>query len=88
MATAETQHDNASGTADANVGGGAAAGAAQPRDNYTPPSADVLQQAGDLKIKDESGNGIAFKSLYEGQSGRQLIIFIRHFFCGVRIVSQ
>ena len=87
MATAEAQHDNASGTADANVSGGTTA-AAQPRDNYTPPSAEVLQQAGDLKIKDESGNEVAFKSLYEGQSGRQLIVFIRHFFCGVRIVSQ
>lgn len=57
--------------------------AAKLQDNYALHDAKTLQEAGELKIKDESGNEVAFKSLYEGQSGRQLIIFIRHFFCGV-----
>ncbi|KXT02722.1 hypothetical protein AC578_5430 [Pseudocercospora eumusae] len=48
------------------------------------PSPQALAQAGDLKIKDQDGNEIPFKQLYTGKADneRQLIIFIRHFFCG------
>ncbi|KAF7196419.1 Peroxiredoxin-like 2C [Pseudocercospora fuligena] len=48
------------------------------------PSPQTLAQAGDLKIKDKDGNEIPFKDLYTGKADneRQLIIFIRHFFCG------
>ena len=53
--------------------------------HYKLPDAKTLQQVGELKIKDENGNEIPFKSLYENQPGQQLIVFIRHFYCGVRI---
>lgn len=56
----------------------------QSQDNYSIHDAKTLREAGELKLKDEKGKELPFKSLYEGQSGRQLIIFIRHFFCGVR----
>ena len=52
--------------------------------HYKIPDTKTIQEAGDLKIKDENGNEFAFKSLYESQTGRQLIVFIRHFYCGVR----
>ena len=49
------------------------------------PDEKTLAEAGELMIKDENGNQVAFKSLYTGKPAeeRQLIIFIRHFFCGV-----
>ena len=52
--------------------------------HYTLPDARTLKEAGDLPIKDENGGEIQFKSLYEDKPGRQLIVFIRHFYCGVR----
>jgi hypothetical protein len=51
------------------------------------PDEDMLQAAAELPILDEKGNVRSFKSLYSGSLaiGRQnLIIFVRHFFCGVR----
>jgi hypothetical protein len=51
---------------------------------YKLPDAQTLQEVGQLPVKDENGNEIPFKSLYEDQPGRQLIVFIRHFYCGVR----
>lgn len=50
------------------------------------PSPSVLAEAGDLTIKDSAGNTVPLKSLYADKpsSEQQLIIFIRHFFCGVR----
>ena len=51
---------------------------------YELPNAQTLQQVGELPVKDENGKEIRFKSLYEDQPGRQLIVFIRHFYCGVR----
>ena len=53
-------------------------------EQYKLPDTKTLQEAGGYMIKDENGKETAFKSLYEAQEGRQLIIFIRHFFCGVR----
>ena len=53
--------------------------------HYALPDAKTLQEVGEMKIKDENDNEIAFKSLYEGKEGRQLIVFIRHFYCGVRL---
>ena len=44
----------------------------------------TLKEAGELLITDEYGKSIPFKQLYEGKGGQQLIVFIRHFFCGVR----
>ena len=50
---------------------------------YALPDAKIPQAAGELKIKDENDHEITFKSLYEGKEGRQLIVFVRHFYCGV-----
>lgn len=49
------------------------------------PSKQVLEEAGNITIKDKDGNEIPFKSLYldKPQEERQLIVFVRHFFCGV-----
>ncbi|CAK4032469.1 Hypothetical predicted protein [Lecanosticta acicola] len=48
------------------------------------PDPKTLAEAGELPIKDENGNEVAFKTLYADKPAheRQLIIFIRHFFCG------
>lgn len=54
-----------------------------PPDTYTLPSASALAKAGALLILDEHNISVPFESLYKDQPGRQLIIFIRHFFCGV-----
>ena len=52
--------------------------------HYELPNAQTLEEAGELKIKDEYGKEIQFKNLYANKQGQQnLIIFIRHFFCGV-----
>jgi hypothetical protein len=49
------------------------------------PSKEALDKAGEHMIQDENGNEIAFKTLYTDKPAdeRQLIIFVRHFFCGV-----
>lgn len=52
--------------------------------HYQLPDAKTLEEAGNLPIKDENGNEVLLKSLYENQTGRQLLVFIRHFYCGVR----
>ena len=41
--------------------------------HYKLPEAKMLREAGELKIKDENGNEIPFKSLYENQPGQQLV---------------
>ena len=54
--------------------------------HYELPDAQTLKEAGELWIYDESGAHIQFKQLYENKKGtQQLIVFIRHFFCGVRL---
>lgn len=49
------------------------------------PTEAALSEAGEIMIKDKDGKEIALKSLYTGKPAdeRQLLIFIRHFFCGV-----
>ena len=47
-----------------------------------PPSKSELQRVANLPILDASGKSHSFKSLYEGKT-KVLIVFIRHFFCGV-----
>lgn len=54
------------------------------------PSRSALEKIADLSVFDVDGNSIPFKSLYwsdSDDSKRVLIIFIRHFFCGVCIVA-
>jgi len=50
---------------------------------YDLPDAKTLEQAGELEIQDKEGKKIKFKSLYADQGKMHVIIFIRHFFCGV-----
>ena len=54
------------------------------------PSKVILDTAADLPVLDSNGNSVPFKSLYwpktvvEHELGKRvLVIFIRHFFCGV-----
>jgi hypothetical protein len=50
------------------------------------PSEATLEEAGNVPIFDADGNSRPFKSLYSGNQAigeQQLIIFVRHFFCGV-----
>jgi hypothetical protein len=49
------------------------------------PTKSALGEAGEIKIQDKDGKEIALKSLYTEKPAneRQLLIFIRHFFCGV-----
>lgn len=52
-----------------------------------PPTPAALASAGEIPVYDSVGNSRLFKSLFsvgEVVGDRQLIIFIRHFFCGVR----
>jgi hypothetical protein len=50
------------------------------------PSQEVLSRVEDMNLLDQDGKTIPFKHLYSGPNvaRRVLIIFIRHFFCGVR----
>jgi len=51
------------------------------------PSRETLAEAGKIPIYDADGSSRPFSSLYEGDLAigeQQLIIFVRHFFCGVR----
>ena len=48
-----------------------------------PPTKAELDAVADHCVQDADGNKIPFKQLYEAKP-RVLIIFIRHFFCGVR----
>jgi hypothetical protein len=50
------------------------------------PTQKTLKKIENLPILDADGKSIPFKNLYTGPNvaRRVLIIFIRHFFCGVR----
>lgn len=50
------------------------------------PSKGDLERIADLPVLDDVGEAHTFKSLYSttSEARRVLIIFIRHFFCGVR----
>lgn len=50
-----------------------------------PPSGDVITKVEDYMVLDNKGEKHSFKSIYDGpdSTGRVLVIFIRHFFCGV-----
>lgn len=54
------------------------------------PGSEALEKAGDIPIFDSAGNSRLFKSLYtvgDVVGDRQLVIFVRHFFCGVCIIQ-
>jgi hypothetical protein len=48
------------------------------------PTEQDLKRVGDLLVLDAKGQSRPFKGLYQGEgvAPRQLIIFVRHFFCG------
>lgn len=49
------------------------------------PSAEVLRKIENYVVLDRDGKSRPFKSLYTGKhvARRVLVIFVRHFFCGV-----
>ena len=50
------------------------------------PSKAMVDRAADLTVDDAQGRAVPFRELYRAESGhkrRVMIIFIRHFFCGV-----
>lgn len=50
------------------------------------PTNDEVAKCADMLVLGADGESRPFRSLYsgEGVASRQLIIFVRHFFCGVR----
>lgn len=53
--------------------------------NNEPPSVETIRKVEDYEVFDNKGEKHSFKSIYDGPdtTGRVLVIFIRHFFCGV-----
>lgn len=51
----------------------------------TPPDKKMLEMVNGLMILDEDKRKHTFKTLYSGRE-RTLVVFIRHFFCGVRLL--
>jgi len=53
--------------------------------NNALPSQETLRKLDDYVVLDRHGQSHPFKSLYSGPNAarRVLIIFVRHFFCGV-----
>lgn len=52
------------------------------------PDKDAIVEAGEVMIYDSEGNERAFKTLVSGETcigEQQLVIFVRHFFCGVSL---
>lgn len=52
------------------------------RTDNTIPTAATLQRTAELPVLDREGKQHAFQSLY-AQPGQTLVVFVRHFFCGV-----
>jgi hypothetical protein len=54
------------------------------------PTQATLKKIQNLPILDVDGKSIPFKNLYTGPNvaRRVLIVFIRHFFCGVRLIHS
>jgi len=54
------------------------------------PSAETLKRIENYMVLDKDGRSHSFKSLYSGSHAarRVLVIFVRHFFCGVSFLSS
>jgi hypothetical protein len=52
------------------------------------PTQKTIRKVADLPVLDKDGKSIPFKSLYSGPmvARRVLVIFVRHFFCGVSTI--
>ena len=76
-----------SATMSASGNAGPSANDAQARAQYRRPSEQVIVQAGEVTVYDAEAKPTQFKSLYDangnGKRKHVMIIFIRHFFCGV-----
>lgn len=53
------------------------------------PSLELLRKVQDFSVLDKDGKSRPFKSVYSGPNvpRRVLVIFVRHFFCGVGVLS-
>lgn len=58
------------------------------KEQYAVPDEKTLAKVGEFEIFDEQKNKTPFKDLYKSAEGKHLIVFIRHFFCGVRTFSH
>jgi hypothetical protein len=58
--------------------------------NDKPPSASDLHKVENHEVLDNKGEAHTFKSIYGGPDStkRVLVVFIRHFFCGVSLFKQ
>lgn len=55
------------------------------------PDRGTLAAAGEVSIYDQMGNKRAFRTLFTGLDAigdRQLVIFVRHFYCGVSCIGS
>lgn len=52
--------------------------------DYAKPDEKTLREAGELEVLDGGGKAIPFNQLYNTEN-RQVIVFVRHFFCGVSV---
>lgn len=54
------------------------------------PTSETCHNIEDYELLDREGKKHSFKSLYDGptSAGRVVVIFIRHFFCGVSTFSN
>lgn len=81
----ETETPFSDGSTTANGVDNTADFAGEVNTNNEIPGQDVLRKIQDLSVLDREGRAVPFRSLYEGPNvtRRVLVIFIRHFFCGV-----
>lgn len=49
------------------------------------PSPETQRKVANHTVLDRHGKEHLFKSLYSGDAARVLVIFVRHFFCGVTL---
>jgi hypothetical protein len=61
--------------------------------NDNVPSEEKIAKVADFPVLDVDGKKVPFRSLYEGANGEKknhkvLVIFVRHFYCGVRQLNH
>lgn len=52
-------------------------------DATTPPTPDKLLKASSLPIQDQNGTKLAFKDILSPAGSKTIVLFIRHFGCGL-----
>jgi hypothetical protein len=54
------------------------------------PSPELVKKIGEFMVLDKDGKSLPFRNIYSGPNvvRRVLVIFIRHFFCGVSLVPR